>query len=133
VVGYCPEKYRSADNRFIYTGRVSETEYVDLLRAMDVLLVPRVTPTFGAQYKVLQAMSTGTLVVQTPYTSLPFGAADGRELFVAKVEEFPQVVNKILSGRYDLDRMRWRARELIRSAYSFEVVRQNLLMTLPTR
>lgn len=75
----------------------------------------------GQQFKVLEAMASGTPVVATSVAAAGLEAGDAEGLLVAdEPEDFARKVTALLSDRNQADRLAARARQLVEGRYTWE-------------
>ena len=130
AVGNLDRPYEGSDYRFIFVGKTSLPDYVNMLRAMDCLVVPRFVRTLCPQNKVLEAMSVGVPVIQSVKATPPTGSRLGDNLYVVRPEEMIDIVQKLIRDTTNRQRIGKNARDLIIKRYSLSKVKEIMIESI---
>jgi len=92
----------------------------------DMLLAPlRISS--GTQFKILEAMATGVIVLTTPTGIQGLNAKPGKELVVFKDKrDVALAIENILKSQNTAEEMSKRARELVEKEYSWNMIGSKL-------
>ncbi|MDG7001541.1 MAG: glycosyltransferase family 4 protein [Nitrososphaerota archaeon] len=131
VVGEYGKIKPESSDKVLFAGKVPFDEYLDLMRAMDCLIVPRTVKTHGPQSKVLEAMAVGLPVVQTSMATPPRGYTNGKDLFVVvSIDEIFRVLASLVDDLGLRASVSEAARSLVANHYSNAQVRSMILTSL---
>lgn len=118
----------SNEPRIKYHGKLPNDQAVELLKSMDVLVLPTYYSGEAFPISILEAMSYGKLVISTPRAAIPdmLTAIDGSRcgLLVPErsVKELKEAMEYAITNTSEMDEMCRKAYDKVHSAYRMDVV-----------
>lgn len=132
VIGECDNKIEN--DKILYTGYLSNSEYVQSINSLNALLVPSKYPSYGALNKVLEAMSCSIPVFATSKATIGIdNLKNFQNILVFREDELIDNINNLLFDDNLMKGIGFNSRITIEKYYSKKVIEQQLINIIKER